>query len=297
MKWIVLFIIIVVPLSFPKLRIFLKKLPRYAVSFPKDVLLYVKHKKYNNAPIGFICGYVADGGEVFGSGKTLSAVKRLVGLFNKYDGLPVWSDELKKMVKQHVYIFSNITINCPGAVRIDCLQQYSDFIKECHSKDDKYISYLFIDEAGSEWNSRAFASNFTADFISDIVTCRHNGSAFIWTAQDITLVDKLLRSVTTFVYGCSHWGRVFFNMKYSAREVENVTDVRLVKPLAVSGYFASNKIFSKYDTYARFERMRRDVEEGKTLSTAQIIEQRECNPAYQYVSFRRKGKHFAKKYH
>lgn len=297
MKWIILIIIFIVWFSFPKVRIFVSKLPRYALAFPKDAYLYFKHKKFNNAPVGFICGYVADGGEVFGSGKTLSAVKRLVSILNHYDGLMVWSDKANKMVRQHIYIFSNITINCSGAIRINCIKEYSDFIKECHGKEDKYVSYLFIDEAGSEWNSRAFSSNFTADFISDIVTCRHNNSAFIWTAQDLSLVDKLLRSVTTFVYGCSHVGRVFFNTKYSSREVENVTDIRLVKPLAITGYFASNKIFSKYDTYARFERMQRDVEEGNTLTTSQIIEQRENNPSYQYVTFRRKGKRFAKKYH
>lgn len=283
----------VVLFNCPRLRIFLLRLPSYLRLLPRDIMFYFKHKKYNNAPIGTITAYVADSGTPFGSGKTLSSVKKLVEIYGKYNGLTVYHNG--KFVKQYIRIFSNIDIKCAGAIRINCLQEYSDYIESHHDCEDRYVCYLHVDEAGSEFNSRAFAGNFSPDFISDIVTCRHNWSSFLYTAQSFGMVDKLLRSVTTNLYACSHTGRVFFNQAYLPKQVENVDDISMLKPFSTSGYLATDKLYSTYDTHARFERLSKEVEQGQTLSVDEIIARKEVDSAYNYVTLSHKGKRFFKR--
>lgn len=291
---IVLVILFVLVLFIPKMRIILKYIPKYITVLPRDIYLYYKHKKYNNAPIGYIAGYVADTGQVFGSGKTLSSVKNLMSIYNRYNNKIVFHNG--KFVKQLIYIFANIDINCPQAVKINTLKEYSDFVKTAHDNpDNRIVSYLYIDEAGSQFNSRAFSGNFTPDFISDIVTCRHNWSSFIWTAQDFSLVDKLLRSVTTNIYGCSHFGRIFFNVCYNARQAETVNDLSIVSPDYITGYFATDKLYQMYDTYASFERMRQDLEAGQRLSYDDILSKRDFAHDYNYIKPNHKAKKFFKK--
>mgnify|MGYP000007709848 CR=1 FL=1 len=60
----------------------------------KDFIAYVRHKGWNTCPVGALdiyCGY-------FGSGKTLSLVHKVVGLYNRYNDKPVWCNRRKKFV-------------------------------------------------------------------------------------------------------------------------------------------------------------------------------------------------------
>lgn len=285
---------IVVLILFPKLRIFLNKFPKVIKWLPRDIYTYFHCKKYNDAPIGTIIGYIADSGTPFGSGKTLSSVNCLNAIYKRYNNRIVWHKG--RYVKQHIVIFSNIDLNIPGSVKISCLKDYSDNMELLHKSKDRYVCYLHIDEAGSEFNSRAFAGNFTPDFISDIVTCRHNWSSFYYTAQEFGMVDKLLRSVTIELWACSHWGRVFFRRCFLPKSVENVDDLSMLKPTSVKGYFADDRLYNLYDTYARFERMKKDVEEGNTLTVDEIIERRSNETAaFASAKFSHKGKRFFKK--
>ena len=297
MKFIPIFIIglcIIIILVNPRLRIFINYLPQVLKWTPSDIYKYFKYKKYNDAPIGCITGYIADSGVPFGSGKTLSSVDKLSKLVKRYDNKVVYHKE--RFVRQHIVIFSNIHINIPGAIKISCIKEYSDNMELLRRSKDRYVCYLHVDEAGSEFNSRAFAGNFTADFISDIVTCRHNWSSFFYTAQEFGMVDKLLRSVTIEVWACSHWGRVFFQRCFLPKSLENVDDISMLKPSAVKGFFATDKLYSLYDTYARFERMKKDVDAGNVLTPEEIIERRSHdNSAYSSAKFNGKGKRFFKK--
>ncbi len=285
-----LIIIILILANCPRLRVFLRKLPCYLRILPKDIRDYFKYKKANDAPIGHIIGYIASSGCPFGSGKTLSSVRRLIGIYKRYDGNMVY--HRGKFVRQHIIILSNIKINCPNCVQINTLKEYSDYIELHHNDVDRYVCYLYIDEAGSEFNSRAFVGNFTADFISDMVTCRHNWSSFIYTTQEFSMVDKLLRSVTTDTYACSHFGRVFFNQSYSPKQLESANDIGMLKPIATTGYLATDGLYSLYDTHARFKRLSKEVEEGKTLSVDEIIARKSNDYAYSYVNLSRKGRRF-----
>lgn len=285
--------IIIILVLFPKLRIFLNHLPEVLKWLPRDIYRYFHYKKYNDAPIGNIIGYIADVGVPFGSGKTLSSVYALNRIYKRYNNKIVFHNG--RFVRQHILIFSNIVLNIPGAIRISCIKEYSDNMELLHKSKDRYVCYLHIDEAGSEFNSRAFAGNFTPDFISDIVTCRHNWSSFYYTSQDFGMVDKLLRSVTIELHACSHWGRVFFKREFLPKSVENVDDLGMIKPTAVAGYFATDKLYSLYDTYARFQRMKKDVESGNVLTPDEILQRRSKDTAYAGAKFNFKGKRFFKK--
>lgn len=293
MKLVVIGIICFFVLIMPKVRIYLKNLPHILAHIPKDIYRYIRYKRYNDAPIGHITAYVANTGTPFGSGKTLSAVRELVGIYHRYNGKTVYKDG--KKCKQYIRILTNIDINIAGAVRINSLKDYMQYIKSHHDKPDRYVTYLFIDEAGSEFNSRAFSGNFSADFISDIVTCRHNWSSFYLTSQDFSMIDKLMRSVTTRLYACSHRGRVFFCESYIPKDLDKVDDLKMLKRKGIYGYFAKDKLYALYDTYARFTRLAKEVEKGQVLSVDEIISRREQNVPYSHAKFNFKGRRFFKR--
>ena len=75
----------------------------------KDFIIYCKHSGWNNCPVGALdiyCGY-------FGSGKTLSLVHKVVGLYNQYNNKKVWCNRRKKFVTQKVVVLSNVDLAIP----------------------------------------------------------------------------------------------------------------------------------------------------------------------------------------
>lgn len=60
----------------------------------KDLYYYFKHNQANLYPTGELVAYVG----LFGKGKTLSAVHKVVSAYERYDGLPVWCLRRHKMV-------------------------------------------------------------------------------------------------------------------------------------------------------------------------------------------------------
>ena len=90
---------------------------RCAVTHPLHVLwygvlesfTYLRHKDYNCCHTGDLdiyCGY-------FGSGKTLSLVHKVTGLYERYDGKTVWCPRRGKFVTQRVLILSNVALAVP----------------------------------------------------------------------------------------------------------------------------------------------------------------------------------------
>ena len=72
----------------------------------KDLIAYIRHKGWNTCPVGALdiyCGY-------FGSGKTLSLVHKVVGLYNRYNDKPVWCSRRKKFVTQKINVLSNVDL-------------------------------------------------------------------------------------------------------------------------------------------------------------------------------------------
>ena len=75
----------------------------------KDLYYYQLHRGWHNCPVGALdiyCGY-------FGSGKTLSLVHKVVGLYNRYNDKVVWCPRRKKFVVQKINILSNVDLCVP----------------------------------------------------------------------------------------------------------------------------------------------------------------------------------------
>src|SRR5574344_2112484 len=71
--------------------------------------MYVKHNMKNLYGTGELVAYVG----LFGKGKTLSAVHKVVSAYNKYDGLTVWCPRRRKLVTQRIKIISNVALSVP----------------------------------------------------------------------------------------------------------------------------------------------------------------------------------------
>ena len=97
----------------------------------KDLIAYIQHKGWNTCPVGALdiyCGY-------FGSGKTLSLVHKVVGLYNRYNDKPVWCSRRKKFVTQKINVLSNVDLTIPYT-KLDSLAQVVKASKTTGAIDD-----------------------------------------------------------------------------------------------------------------------------------------------------------------
>ena len=109
MKWIIIFLIVMVFFMFP----FLRWLVFHPVTSGKwafkDIWDYVKHKRYNECDAyGRVFMFTASDAQAFGSGKTLSMVRWVRDLYRRYNGLPVWDKDSGSFVTQRIIIISNV---------------------------------------------------------------------------------------------------------------------------------------------------------------------------------------------
>lgn len=80
----------------------------------KDFYHYLRRKEFNLCGTGELVAYTG----LFGKGKTLSAVHRVVTAYHRYDGKQVWCPRRKEFVAQRVKVISNVALSIP----------YEDFI-------------------------------------------------------------------------------------------------------------------------------------------------------------------------
>ena len=86
MTLIVLIIVAVVLVWFPTLRCAVfhpVHLARYGVS---DLIRYIRFQRWNECQTGELVAYVG----LFGKGKTLSAVHKVVSMYERYNGMMVY---------------------------------------------------------------------------------------------------------------------------------------------------------------------------------------------------------------
>lgn len=269
----------------------LSPLFRCAVSHPISVIsngvvdayYYISQHGYNNAPFGQISCYIADGSTSFGCGKTLSATDYLVSLYHRYDGKTVWCPERKKMVTQRIKILSNVdflTIPYERLISLAQFVQWADDVREVDFQNDTYtVTYMFIDEASSQLNSRAFKNNFDAYFISRLLTTRHARASIILTSQRSAMVDKLMRDCTNLYIGCHKIWRFQMLNFYDAYEIENAQSPALVAPLRRTCWFVQNSAFDNYDTFASVQSLKKSCKEGDMLTEAEIVALQVAQPA------------------
>lgn len=236
----------------------------------RDLYFYFKHKKYNLCHTGELVAYVG----LFGKGKTLSAVHRVVKTYKELDGKLVWCPRRKKLVTQRIKVISNVSLSIP----------YEDFVsleqlvvdagrKESYDDENDTLTMTLVlgDEFSVQMNSRAFRKNIDPLFLNTLLTCRHYYISIYYTAQRFSHVDALLRQVTSYVVDCNKTWRFQGVNEYDAWEMENATNVLLLKPLRRRAWFVRDADYNAYDTLACVGNLKKDMEAGSMMTEAEIL--------------------------
>lgn len=234
-------------------------LPKFLIKHVFDILkyaaidgyYYIVHKEYNRCPyFGKISITSAYRNKVFGSGKTLDISKRVHDIFTKYDGLPVWDDDLQDFVIQRIHIVSNITFkDIPYTPFVTSRQ----LMNVEQPKQD--VTIFVFDEVGAIWNSRDFKTNISTELLRNLLQVRKNKIGIMGTAQRFRFCDALLRQITGSLYCVNKFWRIIKIREYDPFDFENCTNQDMLKPLHVSYSWVSNQDYAAYDTDERVERL------------------------------------------
>lgn len=235
-----------------------------------DIVEWLVHAGWRRCRTGLIVAYCG----LFGKGKTLSAVHEVTYLYMKYNDKKVYDKYRKRWVLQKINVYSNVDLSIPH-LKFTSLQQMVDITKQREVLDELCgtltISLFLGDEFSVQMNSREFKKNFNAHLLNTILTCRHHYISLYYTAQRFGHVDALLRQVTSYVVDCDKVWRYVRNYHYDAWEMENATNVMLIKPIRRKCWFSTNKEFAKYNTLACVDNLVKDCEEGKMLTEEEIL--------------------------
>lgn len=268
---VLLFLII----FFPTIRCAICNLPFVIFYGCRDSLNYFRHKKYNEADFGDVRSYVAHASVSFGCGKTLTAVKVATELYHSFNNKKVWCPERKKFVTQKIHILSNVTFtNIPFEKLIDLkqfVQEVNDFYESDLQNDTLTVTYLIVDEAGSQFNSRSFKNNFDALFIKTLLTSRHFRASIVLTSQRQDMIDKLMRQITNVVIACKKTWRFESLRYYDGFDIDTAQNPALVEPFRRRVWFIRNKHFANYNTYELIGDLKKDCENGNRLTEQEIL--------------------------
>lgn len=264
----------------PFLRILLKNIPYVLFYVPIDLFLYIRRKSWRNLKTGKIHCYCSP---EFGGGKTLSAVEYVESMYNAYNDRVIYDFARKKFVVQKVEVYSNVVFKNIPYIQLNNLSALCNCASLNRLKDEAAgtltCSLFLIDEAGSELNSRSFKDNLNPLVLKELVTCRHNHISVILTSQDFSLIDALMRKVTSSViYAMKTW-RVCVHRFYDPKELENAGSYLLIKPVRSGGFFVRNKNYAAYDTYAVVDKLNKRFEENDLLSEEEILANLALAPA------------------
>ena len=236
----------------------------------KDLYYYQLHRGWHNCPVGALdiyCGY-------FGSGKTLSLVHKVVGLYNRYNDKVVWCPRRKKFVVQKINILSNVDLAVPYT-KLESLAQVVKASKTTQAIDDEEetltVTIVAMDELSVQMNSRSFKDNFNAYFLNTLLCCRHYHISFYGSAQRFQHVDKLLRDVTHTVIQCNKVWRFQLWASYDAWEMENATNTQLLTPISRRCWFVLNKDYDAYNTLACVGNLQKSFREGDMMTEEEIL--------------------------
>ena len=232
--------------------------------------MYVKHNMKNLYGTGELVAYVG----LFGKGKTLSAVHKVVSAYNKYDGLTVWCPRRRKLVTQRIKIISNVALSVPYEEFVSLEQIVLDAEKKVEyddANDTLTITLVLGDEFSVQMNSRNFKKNIDPLFLNTLLTCRHYYISLFYTAQRFMQVDALLRQVTSYVVDCDKLWRLQENDEYDAWEMENATNSMALTPLRRRCWFVKDKDYTAYNTLACVGNLKKDMQEGNMMSEEEIL--------------------------
>ena len=270
MTLLVLILAAVVLVWFPTLRCAVFHpvyLVRYGVS---DLILYIRFQRWNECQTGELVAYVG----LFGKGKTLSAVHKVVSMYERYNGMMVYDRDRQMWVEQRVKVLSNVALNIP----------YDDFVSlqqvvHCAEKNGEYdrehetltVTLVLGDEFSVQMNSRNFKSNIDPLFLNTLLTCRHYHISLYYTAQRFGHVDALLRQVTSYVVDCDKLWRFQRQNLYDAWEMENATNSQLLTPMARRCWFVTDRDYNAYNTLACVGNLQKSFKEGDMMTEEEIL--------------------------
>jgi len=263
----------------------------------KDLYYYFKHNQKNLYSTGELVAYVG----LFGKGKTLSAVHKVVSAYRHYDGLTVWCPRRHKLVTQRIKIISNVSLTVPYEDFVSLEQVVLDAERKAEyddANDTLTITLVLGDEFSVQLNSRNFKKNIDPLFLNTLLTCRHYHISLYYTAQRFMQVDALLRQVTSCVVDCDKVWRLQGNYEYDAWEMENATNATLLRPIRRKVWFVKDRDYAAYNTLACVGNLKKDMKEGAMLSEAEIlalqVNPQQANmdgiarPSRKWMRFRRK---------
>ena len=236
----------------------------------KDIFLYFRNKQYNFCGTGELVGYTG----LFGRGKTLSAVHRVVTAYKHFDGKKVWCPRRKKVVTQRVKVISNVTLNIPYEEFVSLEQIVLDAErKQAYDDENDTLTVTLVlgDEFSVQMNSRNFKTNIDPLFLNTILTCRHYYISLYYTAQRFGHVDALLRQVTSYVVDCNKLWRFQRLNAYDAWDLENASSPQMVTPFARSCWFVKDSDYNAYNTLACVGNLKHAMKEGQMMSEEEIL--------------------------
>lgn len=236
----------------------------------RDFSRYLRRKQYNFCRVGELVAYTG----LFGRGKTLSVVHRVVKTYRAFDGKKVWCPRRKRIVTQKVRVLSNVSLKIPFEP-LESLQQIVDVTKaqEVIDNEDDTLTVILVlgDEFSVQMNSRNFRDNIDPLFLNTLLTCRHYYLSIYYTAQRFNHVDALLRQVTSYVVECSKFWRFQRLSMYDAWDLENAKSPKLVAPFARSCWFIRDEDYNSYDTLAVVKDLNHRVEQRDMMSPEEIL--------------------------
>lgn len=277
MGLIFLIIAVFVLVNFPTVRC--AALHPFAVlsNGAKDLYHYIAHKQADICPTGELVAFVG----LFGRGKTLSAVHKVVSMYHRYNGKRVWCPRRKKFVAQRVKVLSNVALNIP----------YEDFksleqIVLCAERNEAYddandvltVTLVLGDEFSVQMNSRSFKTNIDPLFLNTLLTCRHYHISLYYTSQRFGHVDALLRQVTSYVVDCRKLWRFQRQDYYDAWELENAANTTLLTPMSRGCWFVTNNDYNAYNTLACVGNLKKSMQEGDMMTEEQILALQQNQP-------------------
>lgn len=236
----------------------------------RDLWTYFRHREYNICGTGELVAYTG----LFGKGKTLSAVHRVVSAFYRYDGKPVWCPRRKRMVTQRVKVISNVSLSIPyeDFVSLEQIVLAAEHNREYDDVHDTLTVTLVLgDEFSVQMNSRNFKTNIDPLFLNTILTCRHYYISLYYTAQRFGHVDALLRQVTSYVVECNKLWRFQRQSFYDAWDLENATNTQLITPMSRGCWFVRNRDYEAYNTLACVGNLKKSMKEGDMMSEEEIL--------------------------
>ncbi len=238
--------------------------------FFRDTIIRRLHHEKNLFHTGELVAYTG----LFGKGKTLSAVHRVVTAYKRYDGRSVWCPRRGKLVTQRVKVISNVSLSIPYEDFVSLEQIVVDAERK-QAYDDEHdtltVTLVLGDEFSVQMNSRNFKTNIDPLFLNTILTCRHYYISLYYTAQRFGHVDALLRQVTSSVLECDKFWRFQRLNRYDAWELENAASTRLVKPLHRACWFVKDSDYKAYNTLACVGNLKKSMTEGDMMTEDEIL--------------------------